>query len=1631
MKFSSWLSSWTRRSGWLKNTRRTAGRGNSVAQFGLATVSLSAEPLEPRLVLDASTPVDDAAAFAKALKSGGVTLYGAAWDATTTAQRQLFGDGSQFLNFVDVTNSDHTFNLTATSLNISTTSPTWIFSDANQSRLAGLQSLADLAWQAGIAIPKGFTPGMAPLANQTVLSGSPLMLPLDGFDPNNDNLTYTVTLSANTAGLTVTQQPRNGALKISVAGYGDMLIDTFDDLAPRATEQIKQLASDGFYDDLTFHRIINSFMIQGGDPNGNGTGGSTLGDFNDQFNFDLQHNRTGLISMAKSTDDTNDSQFFITEGPQRSLDFQHSIFGLVVEGDSVRDAISNTATYSNGLPIFAVTMQSVDVVVDNENAVLMLKAAAGTTGSAHVKIRVSDPNGNYSEQEFDVTVTTDTVNSDPFLSDVPAIRTLRNTAINFPLTANDPDPNPSAIVFLDQSSLASNTIDVPYTANSNKLTYSANFNTGVVTVTPATNFVGTELITVATAFRKGGDTDGDFIVSAEEAATTVDYQIAPIEVVSAATDLTLTASNDPAHDSANDGQADAFVVRLVNLGTAQTPISGIEVSINGHVAQYAALSSVDTLIINGSDDTDTLTVDFVNGNPIPAGGLEFNGGSQAIGGQDQMILKNGFATSFEYALTGAQAGTFGSVGINYITFTGLEAINDSLTAATNSGMNRTVQYSPDGQSAVLSVDTAAGNGRLKMEFGTDLSLSFVAPIRSANGSVVGSLTVIGGIGTDTLAISYANGIPIPPGRVNFQGGTQPDGLRDKLVVTGGTVTSVFHSVTSAADGLISVEGAQSIGYTGLENVTDELTAAHRGFQFNGTDDAVTLSDDGIAENGRSKLTYGTKEFLFTNATSQLDSNNAVVSTGSLVILGGGGDDTLTATGLDASFPADAVFFLQGEVGNDTIDTSTANRAFDMRGGDGNDSITGNSSDDSILMDAGNDTINGNGGVDRIVASNLRGVVTLNDTLLSGLGLDSLTSIEQANLAAGASAAQINASAFTGVVTLFGGAGSDSLVGTVGADSIDGGAGSDTIQSGDGNDTITGGQGNDSLDGGLGSDVVSEFTNGSVTVTATQVQGGTPLGTDKYLNIESMQFTGGAVANKFDTKLFTGNVTLLGGDGNDTLIGGSGNDSLQGQGDNDVLTGGAGEDLLDGGDGVDRLLETADTNWTLTDAALTGLGNDILNSFEQASLAGGAGNNTLNATTYTGNATLDGAAGNDTLLGGNAASSLLGNAGNDSLVGGTGADTLLGGDGTDTLIGGDGNDSLDGGAGINDRLTGGLGNDKLNGGKGLGDMLIESSNASLITLTTSALSGVGADTATGFEIAILTGGDGDNTIDAHLFAGTTSLTGGGGNDSLWGGAGATTIDGGTGNDTLAGGKGNDVLTGGADSDQIIETGNGSITAVINVAGTQLVGGSVFGTDTYIEIEGIQLTGGASGNKFDMTLFTGPVTLAGAVGNDTLIGTINNDVLDGKLGNDSLVGLAGNDILIGDGGNDTLKGGLGNDSLTGDAGNDTLNGGDGDDTLDGGVGNDALSGYLGNDQLSGGAGLDALVGGDGNDTLLGGADKDSLVGGLSADSVDGEAGDDSVTGGAGNNATPQIDDTVIGSATEINNALSIVGVWIDAI
>jgi cyclophilin family peptidyl-prolyl cis-trans isomerase len=115
---------------------------------------------------------------------------------------------------------------------------------------------------------------------------------------------------------------------------GDFVVELHADRAPRTVENFVNLARAGFYDGTTFHRVINGFMAQGGDPTGTGTGGPGY-QFADEFHPSLRHDGAGVLSMANAGAGTNGSQFFITYGPTPHLDDRHSVFGKVVSGMDV------------------------------------------------------------------------------------------------------------------------------------------------------------------------------------------------------------------------------------------------------------------------------------------------------------------------------------------------------------------------------------------------------------------------------------------------------------------------------------------------------------------------------------------------------------------------------------------------------------------------------------------------------------------------------------------------------------------------------------------------------------------------------------------------------------------------------------------------------------------------------------------------------------------------------------------------------------------------------------------------------------------------------------------------------------------------------------------------------------------------------------------------------------------------------------------------------------------------------------------------------------------------------------------------------------------------------------------------
>ena len=141
---------------------------------------------------------------------------------------------------------------------------------------------------------------------------------------------------------------------------GTFEVELFEDKAPITTKNFIDLSEKGFYDGLIFHRVIDGFMIQGGDPNGNGTGGPGY-TIPDEFDPALKHNDEGILSMANAGPNTGGSQFFITLAATPWLDNHHAVFGKVIEGmDVVRD-IGHTQTGYGDRPVHDVVIEKITI----------------------------------------------------------------------------------------------------------------------------------------------------------------------------------------------------------------------------------------------------------------------------------------------------------------------------------------------------------------------------------------------------------------------------------------------------------------------------------------------------------------------------------------------------------------------------------------------------------------------------------------------------------------------------------------------------------------------------------------------------------------------------------------------------------------------------------------------------------------------------------------------------------------------------------------------------------------------------------------------------------------------------------------------------------------------------------------------------------------------------------------------------------------------------------------------------------------------------------------------------------------------------------------------------------------------
>jgi len=332
---------------------------------------------------------------------------------------------------------------------------------------------------------------LAPISDFTTPNTKALYVPL-----TVTNTSGTVTYTATSTNAQVHADVVSGGttIKLTVTGKdasnntftGDLTFRLFDTLAPVTTARIVQLVNQGFYNNLTFHRIIDGFVAQGGDPSGNGTGGSGT-TIDDEFNTLLTFNSPGLLAMANSGDDTGDSQFFITDTdlslaqqPQH-LNFQHTIFGQLVAGFDTFTKLMSTPVNSPdvGSPLSPVKISSAVVVPGDPNGVLRITAPPNFTGTTSITVTPSD-GGVSTADSFNVSFVADTKNEPPFLGTIANQTTTVGTGVTFQLTSTDleGDAVPYAVVSA--------------TANGQAVTVQSTIDqaTGRVTVTPPAGFVG-------------------------------------------------------------------------------------------------------------------------------------------------------------------------------------------------------------------------------------------------------------------------------------------------------------------------------------------------------------------------------------------------------------------------------------------------------------------------------------------------------------------------------------------------------------------------------------------------------------------------------------------------------------------------------------------------------------------------------------------------------------------------------------------------------------------------------------------------------------------------------------------------------------------------------------------------------------------------------------------------------------------------------------------------------------------------------------------------------------------------------------------------------------------------------------
>lgn len=445
-------------------------------------------------------------------------------------------------------------------------------------------------------------------------AGKSIQVPLTSSTNVAGKVTYTVTASNGTIipivdVLNPAVSPARTFVQISTS-LGNMTFQLFNDVAPATVSHMLGNLNTPDYTGSIFHRIINTAfkIVQGGDRDGDGIDNNTGLAIEEEYDFRVLYTGNGQLGEARTgTPDTGGSQFFITGSPQRSLDFNYTIFGQLVRGWDVFNSLLTLPTDANDRPLTPPTLNSISVVQNTTDAVLTLVSTSGTPITGTITVTARDASGATSARIFAVRTSADTVNNVPVLP--------RLSAVNRAIPANQTSIVPFGSVFdIENDAL---TVSPSLTSDTPHFTGSTNAD-GSFTITPDAGYTGPIQIRV-TASQQNNPS-----ISREHVYTFIVDGTAPTATLATVRDL-----------YANAGAASTFTVTFADdlgLDVSSLINNNTAVSVYGPngFASYATFVSINNNV-NGTPRTVTYQLNAPGGswNAPDAGGylIVLNGNS--------------------------------------------------------------------------------------------------------------------------------------------------------------------------------------------------------------------------------------------------------------------------------------------------------------------------------------------------------------------------------------------------------------------------------------------------------------------------------------------------------------------------------------------------------------------------------------------------------------------------------------------------------------------------------------------------------------------------------------------------------------------------------------------------------------------------------------------------------------------------------------------------------------------------------------------------------------------------------------------------------------------------------------------